>query len=343
MLAEEHGVLAHLATRLNACEGSIMPVEVRERMQERRRLQLAHTLRLTAELFRVVEMLKKEGLEIPVVKGPVLSARAYGDAGTRQYGDLDLLVRHEEVGRVTKLMEAAGYEPVVPLAAIEAGKIPGQYLFLRPEARLVVEFHTQYTLRYFPRSLPIEEFYRRKTEVEIDGHRVPALAAEDEFVLICIHGAKHFWERLIWIADVAAMAAQKNKLDWRRVAESAAQVGATRMVHAGLYLAAEVLRTPTPMELSDAKGKDAGLLGISRKVQGWLPAAGSAPPGLFERAAFRMAMQGGGISGARYLLRLAFSPTEEDWREGTETHGARVWEALRRPLRLAKKYRRGGG
>jgi Uncharacterised nucleotidyltransferase len=172
---------------------------------------------------------------------------------------------------------------------------------------------------------------------------VPALAPEDEFVLICIHGAKHFWERLIWVADVAAIAAQGGILDWKRVAESAASVGTTRMVHAGLYLAREILRAPVPKEFSEAIRKDLTLHRIIRRVGKWLPAAGSAPPKLLERAAFRMAMHGGGISGARYLLRLVFSPTEEDWQNGTRPPGAQVWEALRRPLRLAKKYGRGGG
>ena len=39
----------------------------------------------------------------------------------------------------------------------------------------------------------------------MDGRDVPALSLEDELVLICVHGAKHFWERLMWTADIAAM------------------------------------------------------------------------------------------------------------------------------------------
>jgi len=37
---------------------------------------------------------------------------------------------------------------------------------------------------------------------------------EDELVLICIHGAKHFWERLMWIADVAALISRQTAINW---------------------------------------------------------------------------------------------------------------------------------
>ena len=41
---------------------------------------------------------------------------------------------------------------------------------------------------------------------------------EDEFVLNCIHGAKHFWERLMWPADIAAMTARHPEISWERAA-----------------------------------------------------------------------------------------------------------------------------
>ena len=53
----------------------------------------------------------------------------------RRYGDLDLLVRQRDIRRARELMIGAGYESRVPLRAITAGKIPGQYLFSQPEKK----------------------------------------------------------------------------------------------------------------------------------------------------------------------------------------------------------------
>jgi len=43
-------------------------------------------------------------------------------------------------------------------------------------------------------------------------------------------------------------------------------------------------------------------------------------------------------------LRLSLSPTEEDWKIGVDAEVKRdgFLEAVRRPLRLARKYGRGG-
>src|SRR5205085_8751452 len=76
------------------------------------------------------------------------------------------------------------------LEAIDAGKILGQYLFSKRESGLLVELHNDLTLRYFPRPLPIDDFFARKVAVRLDAHEVPAPCVEDELVLICIHGAR---------------------------------------------------------------------------------------------------------------------------------------------------------
>ncbi len=40
---------------------------------------------------------------------------------------------------------------------------------------LIVELHTERTMRYFPRPLPIEKFFERRSFVELDGREIPAL------------------------------------------------------------------------------------------------------------------------------------------------------------------------
>jgi hypothetical protein len=338
-LGEEHGVIAQLDTQLRA---ESIPEGIQKNLRERHRAQLLFTLSITAELFRLLEKFRASGVESIVVKGPVLSVRAYGDPGLRQYVDLDFLIRARDLPSATRALTDSGYHPDVPIEAIEAGKIPGEYLFAKPGTRLLVELHTEHTFRYFPRPLPMEDYFARRTVVRIDENRVPALSAEDEFVLICIHGAKHFWERLMWVADVAAMTGGGTPLDWEAVRESAKAVGAERMVHVALGLAQELLRAEIPPETKDRIGSDRATKRICGRIQKWLPYAGFAPPTLRERAIFRMGIRGGLIAGTAYLLRLSLSPTEEDWAEGAE--GKRSWisDAVRRPFRLMKKYGQDG-
>ncbi len=340
LLAREHGVIGHLTVCLSDLDASAIPPDRKQALVDQQRAQNFLTLRLTAELFRLLEIFAAKGIPALVIKGPVLAMRAYGNPAVRSYGDLDLLVRQKDIRRATESMLASGYEAAVSLRAIDEGKIPGQYLFSKPDSKLLVEVHNDFTLRYFPRPMPIEDFFARQIRVRLDAYEAPALAVEDELVLICIHGAKHFWERLMWIADVAALASRQTSIDWERATASARAVGAEHLLNTGLQLAASVLHAPLPQKVAARVREDAVAGKLVARVLRWLPAAGYAPPGLFERAAFRLRMRGGLLAAPAYLLRLSFSPTEEDWQAGGKLSHNRVLDALRRPLRLARKYSR---
>lgn len=338
-LAEAHGVTGQLAT--NLARHTVAHGEpLQSALRSARRAQALATMPLIAEMFRVVEVLAAAKIEAVVVKGPVLAVRAFGDPSARQYGDVDFLLRSVDIARASETMAAAGFNPRIPADAIRAQKTPGQYIFRRTGANALIEFHTERTLRYFPRPLPIDEFFRRSTAVSIDGRPVPALAAEDELVLISIHGAKHFWERLMWIADVAAIIQRNPELNWRNVRRSAADVGAERMVHVALLLAERLLLVAVPEPVKREADADAACGKIVQKIESWLPYAGEEAPALMQRALFRFRMRGQLLAGARYLTRLSLSTTEDDWSVESQAANQSLRESLSRPFRLIKKYRR---
>ena len=339
LLADEHGIIPHLSASLGAASDLRLPDSFLATLRERQRVHLLFTLTMTAELFRILDLLRKSAIEALVVKGPVIALRAYGDPAARRYVDLDLLLRHSNVQSAAEMLIAAGYESRVPVEAIRAGKIPGEYLFRRPGTSAVFELHTERTFRYYPRPIPIEKYFHRKTTLQLDGHPVPVLSAEDEFVLISIHGAKHFWERLMWISDVAAMVANHPELDWQRICQSAKDVGAERMIRVALLLAQQCLQVPVPRAMADEVARDSSCLRLVREIQSWLPHGGFASPPLVKRAFFRFRMPGRVLVGAAYLTRLSLSPTEDDWSADTQASRSRVVEMLGRPFRLAKKYR----
>ena len=340
-LAEEHGVLGLLSKRLAPAQHERVPPVAREKLQARMRSQQLFVLGLTADLFEVLEEFDRNTIEAILVKGPIVSLLAYGDPATRNYADLDLLVRHRQILAATQGMQRLGYEADVPENAIEAGKIPGEYVFKRAGRPQLIELHTEPTFRYYPKPMRIEEMYSRRRMVKLDGREIPALSVEDELLLNCIHGGKHFWERLMWIADIALIVGRNRELSWDNVFKAAEEVGAERMLCVGLWLAKQLLGANLPAEVQERVSRDPEVQPLCAQIIGWLPMAGLAPPSLRERALFRMRMAGGGVAGAAYLSRLSLAPTEEDWVEGQEHKRSWVWDAVRRPFRLFRKYGQG--
>jgi hypothetical protein len=337
-LADEHGVQGMLARRLEEANYEGMPGSAREKLQARVRAQHLSSLSLSVELFRILDDFLKTQVEVICVKGPTVSQVAYGDPSLRSFGDLDLLVRQRDIQAVYERMQAMGFEPDIPPQALETGKIPGEYVFRRAGTARMVEFHSEKTFRHYPRAMRIDNMMARKRCVQVDGRDVPALSLEDEVVFDCVHGGKDFWERLVWVADVAAIVTRYRELNWENALQAAKGVGADRMLLAGVQLAHEVLGSPVPERIASSIQADPESLVLCAKVRRWLPYAGYRSPGVAGRAAYRMQMAGGGITGAAYLARLSFSPTEDDWEENGRGGKSWLWETLRRPFRLIRKY-----
>jgi hypothetical protein len=337
-LAEEHGLMPLLSMRLVDLGRNIVSLETQQKLREVHRTYLIFTLRLLAELYRLLDRLSAENIDSVVIKGPVLSLRCYGDASARQYSDLDLIVRARDIQRSTEIMIELGCQPRVPLEAIAAGKTPGEYVFTRSDSDLVVEFHTERTFRYHPRQIQLEACLERKTFVAIDQRLVPALSAEDELVLICIHSAKHFWERLGWVADVAALSGSPD-LDWARTMSAANEAGAERMLRIGLHLAVNMVALSLPSEMTSYVNSDPTAKSVAEQIAKRLPTSDSPGMGILSRAIFRMKMCEGFLPALSYLLRLSLSPTEDDWSAESRSDSTRFSDAIRRTIRLWKKYR----
>jgi hypothetical protein len=175
--------------------------------------------------------------------------------------------------------------------------------------------------------------------VQFDGHDVPALSTEDELILICIHGAKHFWERLMWIADVAALVSRQT-IDWDRVMAATRQVQAERMLSVALLLAINIFGSSLPAQAVDELRTDKAAAHMAAQIARRLPTTDAEPFGLVGRATFRIRMRGGLLQGLAYLLRLSFSPTEEDWKSEGKERRSHILDAIIRPFRLARKYGR---
>ena len=144
----------------------------------------------------------------------------------------------------------------------------------------------------------------------------------------------------MWISDVAAMVHNHPELDWNYIRQSAAEVGAERMVRVALLLSERLLGVRVPAGMKSDVARDPECSKLVDKIQKWLPYAGSAAPSVAQRAWFRFRMRGNVLSAAAYLARLSFSTTEDDWATDAESPISALTEILRRPFRLARKYRR---
>jgi len=341
-LANENGLLPLLQKNLSeiACEG--ISTDVLKQISQESREDALRALFLSAELFRTLDRFRERGIQAIPYKGPVLAARAYGSAKLRQFDDLDVVTPQKFMPAVFEAMESLDYRARLPrerFVAEGSRAIPGEYVFVHRVNSAMVEVHTEWTLRHFPVRPDIEAMLRRSTVVSVDGKDVTAFATEDELLVLAVHGAKDFWSRLIWVADIAEIVKQSPRLDWEKVIAEAKRLKAVRMLKLGLSLAREILGLALPSEIVNQIEADAVVARLTRQLSRNLVRRGTVPTGVLERSLYRIRMTEGVWDGVRYWARLSTAPAEEDWALTDIPSRFSGSYVFLRPLRLWKKYR----
>ncbi len=337
--AQEHSILSLVERNLRPLAQAV-PVPIMAQFESAARANALRCLAQVSELVRVVDLLESLGIRALPYKGPVIAAQAYGDITARQFADLDVVFQQRDIQRADGAIREIGYAPRYPsLHSPNVQRtIPGEYTYIHPARQTILEFHTEATLRHFPVPLRLPEFLERAVSVELGGKSVRTFCAEDALFVYCIHGTKDFWERLIWIADIAELLRSHPVIDWDSAWRTAETLRADRMLHLGLALATDVLEAKLPPEVLARVRKDSGAQVLTSEITRRLLARDTRERTARQRFRYRRHTVSGIAAGWRYALRLTLAPAEEDWEQTHIPPALAPFHAALRPLRLLRKY-----
>jgi hypothetical protein len=178
----------------------------------------------------------------------------------------------------------------------------------------------------------------RLTWMAIGGVRVPAPSWEDLLVLLCVHGTKHGWERMIWLCDVAELLRVAPHMDQVGTLDRARRLGGLRMTLLGLALAGELMGAPLHEDVRRQIEADASLPSLSAGVRARLLTRRPAPLSPAGRACYHLRTRERLGDRVRYGVRFLTFPTDVDWTAVRlpGTLSGLYW--ILRPFRLAGKY-----
>ncbi|MDQ3744794.1 MAG: nucleotidyltransferase family protein [Acidobacteriota bacterium] len=344
-LARRHTVLPLLQRQLEAHAGDSVPTEVRRALGEKFRDNAARNLLLAGELVRITRLLEAEGVGTLAYKGPALAACAYGDLSLRRFLDLDIIVRRRDVPRARSVLRALGFSAPCGLSQSQEDVLlrsQHNLALARDGGRLTVELHWDVAQRRFA-DVPLgESVWARAVSVRVGGGEVKTLAPEDLLVALCVHGAKHFWERLAWVCDVAELLGSTQNLDWPLVLALARDSRVERMLLLGLGLASGLLGAPLPEDLSRRARADAAAARLSREVaRRMFDGAEFEPLGTVRGLRFNLSARPRLLDKVRYF-RYALTPTDKDLAALRLPPKLTFAYYLLRPLRLLRKETGGG-
>ena len=201
--------------------------------------------------------------------------------------------------------------------------------------------HWQIVPSYFHFPLNTQALWARLVPVTMNGSQMFTLSPEDFLLIQSVHNAKHRWERLAWISDIAEIIAACPEIDWPETVERAKESHSLRMVLLGLHLANELLEAPLPEFILQRIEKDTKVRTLAEQVVNLLFASDGIEHGIFEEATFQRfhyQVRERFSDQLTYCVRCLITPSIEDWGWINLPSSLFFLYSAGRPFRLGWKY-----
>lgn len=296
-------------------------------------------VRMTETLCDIQDLLRKNEIRVACIKGPALSMLAYGNTTMRQFGDLDLIVSGKDMDRAVELILQHGYEfrelsskanissYLNTLQAVtfqnsdrtiyvDVSSVLISHLLSPPElADLILDSSS---------ILPVDE----KSGIYSPGPELMMMA-------VCVHGAEDMWNKLMAVADVAALLDSHPDADWAGMLTTAAKWGQRRSALIGMAVAQKLLNADLPEGIAKAVSSDPGVMKLAEDAVNGLVSRGSLNAGLLKQKLFEIRSRDRAGDKLRWFIRMVFVPTAGEYNAVTLPQSQSFLYYLLRPFRLA--------
>ena len=243
--ARHHSLSPLLAHRLLE-SGVPVPRGIRTRLKSDFQSNLRRNFALLEEALRIAGAFRHDEIDVMPYKGPVLAEQLWDSCALRECSDLDFLVKHADVNRAGSVLRNLGYVPVSPIRDSLRPifvRNASEEQFQHPESNILLELQWAPAPRAMAVDFDEESLWRNKQTVTVAGESLAVPSPEDLFALLAIHGWKHNWSKLIWIADLAQLI-RRHDLDWGRLHRLAARGGWIRMLRLAVAMVERVYGSP---------------------------------------------------------------------------------------------------
>jgi Uncharacterised nucleotidyltransferase len=268
-LAAQHGVRPLLLRSLTAVCWDAVPPSVRLELEGFCTSNAHKNLFLAGELLRLLGRFHQKEVPVVAVKGPILAEAVYDDLSFREFRDLDLLIRDQDLTKAEDLLLACGYTAQFPDRDYRTAFLSyhGQYAFRRGQSDLWVDLHWQFSQDGVVFPLRAADVWPRLIEETVAGRTVPSLAHDDLALFLAAHGTKEGWRRLQWLCDFAEFLRRYQDLDWTAILERAARYHSSRQLLLAVELAATMLDAPAPAELLNQARNSPAVQSLARRAR----------------------------------------------------------------------------
>lgn len=279
-LAGRHGLFTLLLSGLRTCPDLLAASGIVPALKAQRSRAVRRGLRQLDGLTRAAGCLADAGIPCLVLKGLPLAQRLYGHPLANMSSDIDLLVATRTFDAAERILRDRGWRRVVP-----------SFRETPARARWYDRFEATHVLsgpggcldlhrRLFPNphylDVPFDRLHAESVPAQVGASTFRVMNDEWTLVYLACHGARHYWETLRWLCDVAALVASIEPDRLGRAAARFRDAGLDVVFAATARLCREALHVEIPGG-APAAADSAGAVFVARVARRvW---ARRAPPG----------------------------------------------------------------
>lgn len=287
--AEHHGLAPLLYRRLTRAGGSL-PADVMDRLERAAVGVAARNMLLAHELAAILRAAAGRGIRCVPLRGLVLAERLYGDITARPMGDLDLLVRREDLSRVTALLETLGFREVDRRPGFARAFSYTLELVKDAHGGVVVEPHWTIAYPPFVDTIGMDDVWTRCTPGRVVDVETLLLDPTDLLLHLCLHLAHKAPETsLLWHWELDRFIRREGgAIDWPAFVARVQGGNLQSLVGDVIEDARTRFATPVPEDARDALA--------------------TAPMGVRQRRVLRLLARSSGVDGKESLAVLVMLP-----------------------------------
>lgn len=342
--ARSHGVWPIMYHNLKAVCPEAVPQDIFSNLKNVYLNNAMWNLMLSRELLRIIEDFQEHGVDAVPFKGPTLAQAAYGDIMLRQFSDLDIMVRRQDVLTAKDLLISRGYRPQIKLTPFQERLLlqgACEYNFVRNDPVIPIEVHWMFHSSGY--SVPFDEgIWSRLEMMTFEGTKIYCFPPEDLVLALCAHGTRHRWAQMKLVSDIAGLI-ERSQIDWEQVNMIASDTGLKRILHIGLLLAHDLLGVMFSEQISGEIERDVIAKRLALKLSGRLFSKADSQEGIFKEYLFWARTRERLRDKAKYLALLGTEPTLGDMDAVPLPESLFFLYRIIRPFRLFYQYGLKGG
>lgn len=190
-LAQQESILPWTASLLRAIPGTVSP-GLDARLRKIHRDMQISAFFWTSTLRSILAAFHDRGIPVVSLKGPWMAERLCGDAALRSCCDLDLLVRPVDVTRSEDLLAQLGFLP-------RRRRDDHERPWRRDAVTVDLHHDVEHPLAF---NFDVQRAWERVRLSHFQGVPARLLAPADELLFLCLHSARHRFERLSHVLDL---------------------------------------------------------------------------------------------------------------------------------------------